>query len=301
MRFTHVEEVVLVRFFEGHQGTTLSLSEEERVQTHFVVRDNVKPKSPWHGHFQQGHEQATVSHVVGGHRQVLLGDFPEARVEVSLVLEVEVGRRRALNADHVRQVFRRVDAVRAWAQLEDELAFLFEVQACVVSAVVHDPHHANRRRREHRLGGAVGVGRLVVETHVSARHRRVEMAAGPTHALNGADKLPVHLRVVRVAKVQAVRDRRRHCTCAADVSGSFRHGNRGPDLGVRLHVARVAIDRQGQRLVCAPHRHHAGVGRPVGRAVDGPNHAVVLLPNPTLRRDVGEANHLVGDVHTFVE
>ena len=217
------------------------------------------------------------------------------------MLKVEVRRRRALNAHHIRQVLRCVDAIRAWAQLEDELAFLFEVQAGVMRPVVHDPHHADGRCWEHRLGGAVGVGCLVVETHVSARHRRVEMAAGPAHALNGADKLPVHLRVVRVAKVQAVRDRRRHCACAADVSGRFRHGNRRPDLGVRLHVARVAIDRQGQRLVCAPHRHHAGVGRPVGRAVDGPDHAVVLLPNPTLRRDVGKANHLVGDVHALVE
>ena len=161
-----------------------------------------------------------------------------------------------------------------------------------MALVFHQTNHSDGGRWENRLC-LVAHNRLVVEGHVSARNRSFELLARAAHAFDGAHKLPVHFRIVGVAKIQAVGDGAGHPAGAHNVPCVFRNRNHGAYFGVCVHVAAVAVHGHGQRPVGSFNFDDGGVGRTVGAHVHRAHHGVVLFVHPALAGYVGQCNDLL--------
>ena len=163
-------------------------------------------------------------------------------------IEVKVRSGRGRDSVLVHEVLARGKVVAAAADQKDQVALRLEPEGGHVVDVVDQADHGDGWSREHGLN-LVADGRLVVKTHVAAGHWGLELQAGLAHALDGPDKLPVHLGVVGVAKVEAVGDGAGGSARAGDVAGVLGHGNHGAYLRVGVYVAAVAVHGHGEGAV----------------------------------------------------
>ena len=157
--------------------------------------------------------------------------------------------------------------------------------------VLDQTNHRDGRRGEDRLDTVADL-RLVVEADVTSRHWGGKLLTGFAHALDGADKLPVHFRIVGIAKIQAVGDGRGNSAGTDDVSGVFCHGNHGAHFRVGMNVAAIAIYGHGNGALGAFHVDNGCIARFVGRTIFGSDHGVVLVVYPVLGSNVWQANQL---------
>src|ERR671919_812030 len=86
---------------------------------------------------------------------------------------------------------------------------------------------------------------LVVEGHVAAGNRGLEDRARVRQTPDYFGELPHDLRLLRVAKVEAVRDRQRLASCAHDVAGGL--CDREPGALVGIQIAEPAWPVDGDR------------------------------------------------------
>ena len=166
--------------------------------------------------------------------------------------------------------------------------------------ILQQPQHADGRRGVNWFGCAVGVHRLVVEAHIASSDRRIERATGIAHAFDGPDKLPIHLRVVGVAEVETVGDGAGCSAHASNVAGRFCHRNGTSFARIRLDISAVAIHAQRQAFGRTLDLDHSCVTGAVGGTVHCAHHAVVLLVNPPLGREVGTRNQSLGRGHVVL-
>src|SRR5207248_3987730 len=117
---------------------------------------------------------------------------------------------------------------------EDEVPVGAEPRHQSPVVVVDDADHPDHRGRVD--GAALGV---VVEADIAADDRQVERATGVGEPAGGLLQLPVDLRLVRVAEVQAVGDGDRPGAGGDDVASRFGDRDLGTQVGVELAVAAV--------------------------------------------------------------
>ena len=101
---------------------------------------------------------------------------------------------------------------------EDRVALAPEIRRHRLCHIVQHPNHAHHRRGINSLAA-----RFVVERDVAAGDGRSECRASFGDAVNGCRKLRHDLRLLRIAKVQAVRRRHRSRTSAGYFAGGFGH------------------------------------------------------------------------------
>ena len=136
--------------------------------------------------------------------------------------------------------------------------------------------------------GALG---LVVEADIAAHDREVERAAGVGHPGDGGGELAHDLGLLGIAEVHVVGDGERPGAHGTEVAPGFGDGLLTAFLRVGLAVARRAVGREGEGEIMALDADHGGVGSagsPHGLAADG---AVVLVPDPGARAQVGTGDH----------
>ena len=186
------------------------------------------------------------------------------------------------------------------SEQDERLAFRLEPDRRALRPIVEQPDAADRRRRQ---DGAAAARRLalVVEADVAAHDREVERAAGFAHAFEAADELRHDLGPLGVAEVEAVGDRERPGADRAEVAVGFGDGLLSALIGVGVAVARGAVGGDRQRLLRAVDADHRGVA---AGALDrvGADLAVILLPDPAARGEVGGGHQLEqvgGDVGAF--
>jgi len=142
-----------------------------------------------------------------------------------------------------------------------------------------EPDAAHHRRGRDRA--PVGV---VVERDVARDHRHAESVGGPSDAFDRLFELPADRRLLRVAEVEAVGERKRLPSRARDVAGGAQYRKYAGAEWIAL------ARRRSLKGHCEPAQRWA---QPQHRAVEpGPPHGaranqlVVLLVDPGLRRAV---------------
>ena len=158
-----------------------------------------------------------------------------------------------------------------------------EAAARVKSAIVHQPDHADHRRRQDAL--AFG---LVVKRDVAGDDRRAQRVAGVGDAEAGLFELPHDLRPLRIAEVQAVGDGQRLAADAGDVAGRLGHRVRRAQARLQIDPARIAADAEGHAACALPgEAHHRRVALPGPHRGADADHVIVLLVDPLLGGDGG--------------
>src|SRR5690606_6120885 len=138
------------------------------------------------------------------------------------------------------EVFATGDVLHAFAKEVDEVALHFEIEAHALVDVGHKAYHADGGRGEYRDVAVFRYG-VVVEAYVAAGNGRIEGAAGFAHAFYDLCEWPVDLRIVGVAKVEAVGHSQWFAAGAGDVARRFGYGDHGAGARIGMYVAAVAI------------------------------------------------------------
>ena len=167
--------------------------------------------------------------------------------------------------------------------------------------VFNNSNHAYGWRWKYGNRCPIGFRRLVVKTDIAARHRRIKESARAAHPFNGFDKLPVHFRIVGIAKIEAVGDCTGRASAACDVSGRLRDSNCRSHFRVHFDVARIAVNGQGKCFFRSSNAYNSCIRWTVRATIQGPYHAVILLPHPSLRCDIGQFNQLFRDALGFFQ
>src|SRR5437870_3514557 len=136
------------------------------------------------------------------------------------------------------EVFRTIDIVSYVTQHVDDISFMFEIEGHFVFNVFKQTNHTNGWRGINRSFRV-----LVIKTHITPSHRRVELAASIAHALYGLHKLIINLGIVRIAEVETVCYTQRLCTTTYNISCGFTHSDHGAFVRISVHVAAVTIRR----------------------------------------------------------
>ena len=110
--------------------------------------------------------------------------------------------------------------------------------------LIHNADHGDGRRR--RNGLPIG---FIIEADVAADYRNLQGFAGGPHPVNGLDELPHHLRLLRVAEIEAVGQGHRPGSADGQVARALGNRNRRAAIGVERAVAAIAIDADAQPLV----------------------------------------------------
>ncbi len=286
-----VDERLFVLGGNRNYNSALALPKEVSVGTNFHIRGDIKAQSALHGRFQHGDKETAFGHVVRRSNHAFADEFLELLLVGVLFLQGKEGNGRSLNAVVVHQVLAGRNIVARRTQHVNQVALGFERNRGHVLRVFYQTNHRDGGRWEDRLDAVANL-RLVVKAHVAPGHRGRKLLTGFAHALDGADKLPVHFRIVGVAKVQTVGDSRGYAAGTDDVSGIFSDRNHGAHFGVGMHVAAVAIYGHGNGALGAFDIDNGGIARFVGGAVLGAHHGVVLFVDPALGGDVGQAGQL---------
>ena len=138
----------------------------------------------------------------------------------------------------------RVLGIDLVPQQNDNVTFVLEPLGGDAFGQGDDPHHGDGG------GGIDGpLGALVVETHVAARDRRVEDAAGLRQSANRFLELPEDLRVVRIAEVQIVGRAQRRGPGAGEIARRLGHRDFAAFIRIQINVGGIAIHRQRDELV----------------------------------------------------
>ena len=142
------------------------------------------------------------------------------------------------------QIFARAEFFVGLSQQDNEIARVLEPLGDIVRDRVHNPDHGYGRSRRNRL--TIG---FIIEADVAADYRNFQGFAGRPHAVNGLDELPHHLRLLGVAKIEAVGQGHRPGPADGEIARALGNRNRRPALRVERAVAAVAIDTDAQPLV----------------------------------------------------
>src|SRR5262249_29873296 len=156
------------------------------------------------------------------------------------------------------QVLRAVQVVVRLADQQDEVAVRLEGGIQAISVVGQQSNHADDRRGVDR-SPVLG---LVVEADIATYHR---YAQGPTRGADPRDRLsqlPVALRSLRVAEVQAVGDRQWPGTGGDHVASGFSNCDLAADIRIEAAVAAVAVDGHGQTQAAGRHSPDRRIATP---------------------------------------
>src|SRR5690606_20838620 len=186
-----------------------------------------------------------------------------------------------------RQVLRAVDVVAMLpggrAEQVNLVADVPERNRCRIPLhILHDAEHPDRRRGE---DDPLWV--LVVTRNTSSRHRVVERTARIPHSADRLLERPVHLRLIGIAKIQAVRDGDGPAAGAYDIARRLGNGDLGTAAWIEENVASVAVRLHGEAPVGALDTHDGCITGPRTNDRIGTHHRIVLLKYPPFGCDVG--------------
>src|SRR5699024_784003 len=125
----------------------------------------------------------------------------------------------------------------------------------VILQILNEPQHTDDGRwkdRHFRI--------FIVETYIAARNRCVEYLTGITHAGKGFFKSPVHFRLIRVTKIQAVGNGHRLGSAAYNISCCFGNRNLSAPAWIQIDIASVTISFYGQRFIGALDSDNTRIG-----------------------------------------
>ena len=142
------------------------------------------------------------------------------------------------------QIFARAEFFVRFAQQDDEVARVLKPLGDTLRDRVQNPDHGNGRRRRNRL--PIG---FIIEADVAADYRNLQGLAGGPHPVNGLDKLPHHLRLLGITKIEAVGQGHRPGPADGQVARALGDRNRRSPLRVEGAVAAITIDTDAQPLV----------------------------------------------------
>ena len=99
-------------------------------------------------------------------------------------------------------------------------------------------------------------------------------------------ELPHDLRLLRIAKVQAVGRTHRSRAGAGYIARGFGDSVHGSELRIEIAPAAIAIERHGQAALAALYADYARIARAWAFDGIGLHHVVVLLPNPAFAANI---------------
>src|ERR1700686_5877866 len=168
------------------------------------------------------------------------------------------------------------------AQQDDFSSGIHEIHLYRFVDVFENSDPPNHRSRVNTLAES-----FVVEADIAAGNRRIKFLASFGNPVNRLRKLPHNVRLFWVAEVEAVGGTDRSRSGASYFAGGFGDRVHSAETRIEIAPAAVAVERHGQSASGALDADDATIARP-GR-VDrvGLHHMVILLPDPTLRANVG--------------
>ena len=208
---------------------------------------------------------------------------PDERDERRFRLEIE-RRGRAADSAEAGLVLGAVQGQRPGGGEEDDVALA--PSPGHRPHVLDEPDAADDRRRVDRPPI-----RLVVERHVPRDDRGAERLGGQRHPLDRLRELPGDLGLLRVAEVQAVRQRERPSADAGDVPGCLEHRQRAARARVEPAGPRGGVERDREAAERRPKPEHGRVqpGAPDRARAD---ELVVPAEDPRARADVRRREQL---------
>src|SRR5690606_25893845 len=114
--------------------------------------------------------------------------------------------------------------------------------------MVQNAEHTNNRGWFNGFYLTIEFG-LVVKAHISARNRCFKPETRFTHTFDDVDKLPVHLLVVRIAKIESVGDGNGLGPTTDDVARGFGNGDHSSLIRVGIYIVGITIHAHGQCFV----------------------------------------------------
>src|SRR6202521_1768194 len=148
--------------------------------------------------------------------------------------------------------------------------------------VFEKSHHSDHGSRVNSIAES-----FVIKADIAAGNRRIKFLAGFGDPVNHLRKLPHNVRLFWIAEVEAVGSADRSRSGASYFAGGFGDRVHGPETRIEIAPSAVAVERHGQSAIGALDADDASIARSGRVDSVGLHHVVILLPDPTLRANVG--------------
>src|SRR5260370_30361437 len=159
----------------------------------------------------------------------------------------------------------------------NHVSFVAEMLPRDPAFLIDDANHPHRWRRSNCAGRI-----LIIQTDVSTGYRRAKPTAGFSQTLDGFAELPEVFRMIRVPKVEVIRNCQGRRTRTNQIPGGFSNCNTGSLARIQFAIKTVAVSCRSDILVRFPDRKYSRV-RPWRDNCSSSNGMIVLAEHPVLR------------------